>query len=319
MTLRTCLVTGGSGSIGRVVIETLDATGCNIIATFRPGGGILPACMSHHTAVSVDHWTPKGLREALIGHDFQHVINLAAYGVVPKDRKADIMYGINVTCPLTLAELAAERHVESFVHAGSSAEYAPCEQQNKLTEQAPLQSDHLYGSSKAAGGLLLSAFARHLELPLVVLRVFGVFGPGEAEHRLLPSLLSKVSIGERVALSTGFQIRDYTYVNDIANAFVDASQKLSDCNSKVGTYNLCSGIGTSVREFANLVVDAIDKPRSLLGFGDLPTRPDDLASVVGDNSAFCAAFGPPIRTPLGFAIAESVSSFKDAMSKRALQ
>ncbi|MCK9910954.1 NAD-dependent epimerase/dehydratase family protein, partial [Microbacteriaceae bacterium K1510] len=91
----------------------------------------------------------------------------------------------------------------AFAQIGSSAEYAPLPEPRPIGENDPPERERLYGATKVAGSLLLRTTAQAVDLPYAVLRLFNIFGPGEKEHRLLPSLARALSGGKPAALSPG--------------------------------------------------------------------------------------------------------------------
>jgi nucleoside-diphosphate-sugar epimerase len=211
------------------------------------------------------------------------VFHLAAYGTNPSHRDIDQMLHINVTVPATLVRLCKEWGAR-FAMAGTFSEYRAPPEPVPLTEQSPLESSKLYGTSKAAGGLMACALATNLAVNLRILRLFHVYGPGEAAHRLLPSLFRGLSQSRRVPLSVGTQVRDFVYVADVVDALVRAAAHMQAADrASAETWNVCTGVGHSVREFASLAADMLGAPRELLGFGDLALRHDDVRWLVGNG------------------------------------
>jgi nucleoside-diphosphate-sugar epimerase len=159
-----------------------------------------------------------------------------------------------------------------------------------LDESAPLETVKIYGAAKAKGGVLATELAGDLGVGLRILRLFHVYGPGEAPHRLLPSLLAGLGQASRVALSGGTQVRDFVYVADVVEAFLRAKRHI-DGDRTPQTWNLCTGIGHSVRDFACCVADALGASHDLLGFGDLAPREDDVPWLVGNGELMASALG----------------------------
>ena len=81
--------------------------------------------------------------------------------------------------------------------------------------------------------------ARSLGVPFQWVRLFGVFGPGEAPHRLLPYVHDRLSRGERVDLTAGLQWRDLLYVEDAAKGLLRAAEIALE--GRLGPFNLCTG------------------------------------------------------------------------------
>lgn len=295
------LLTGTTGFVGRRLARRLHADGHDVVAVVRNLSSVVEG---EHLQVA--HLTGNALRGALAGRRIDGVVNLAAAGVHPADRDPEALTAINTRFPAELVAVAAECGARAFIQIGSSAEYASLPTSTPIPESFPLESGKLYGATKAAGTLLAQAWGAQLGLPVAVLRLFNVFGPGEAEHRLLPSLVRRLLRSETVSLSVGTQVRDFMHVDEACDAIVLALTALADDSALVGAYNLATGQGVSVREFAMEVGSALRTDADLLKFGALPLRPDDLPFVVGDPAEFGRRFGWFASRTLQGSIVEAV-------------
>jgi nucleoside-diphosphate-sugar epimerase len=195
-----------------------------------------------------------------------------------------------------------------MIMTGTFSEYRRPADATPLTEDSPLESAKIYGAAKAAGGLLAAALARQLDVRLRLLRLFKVYGPGEAPHRLLPSLIASLPQGRRVPLSAGTQILDFIYVKDVVEACLRADAQMAVQSPSVATWNVCTGLGHSVRTFASKVAEALDAPPELLGFGDIPLRPDDEPWLVGSGEQLRAALGWQPAFDLEAGVRDAVAS-----------
>jgi nucleoside-diphosphate-sugar epimerase len=241
--------------------------------------------------VDCDDWTLKGLDHAIRARSFGCLQHLAAYGVHPADRDDGLMRRINVDLAADLVQLC-QMHDACMVMAGSSAEYRQPVSRKPLTETSPLEDKKLYGASKATGALKACALAAKLGVRLSVLRLFNVYGPGEAPHRLLPHLVAGLRSGTRIPLSPGLQVRDFVYVDDVIEAFLSVSTHLqSNPSPAAAIFNVGTGVGHTVREFAELVARASGKGSELLGFGDRPMRADEMPWLVSDINRIRSAIG----------------------------
>ena len=279
------LLTGASGFIGINLARTLLARGHQVVAVGRrscPVEGVLN--------VESARLDTTVLQQVMAAHRFDVVFHLAAAGVHPADRDRAELVRVNATLPSEVVAAASLSGVDAVVLMGSSAEYA-AQPAEMLREDMPLESHKLYGASKAAGGLLGLATAAEQGLPAAVLRAFNVYGPGEGPHRLLPSLVDKLQCSKAVDLSAGTQIRDFLYVDDACDGLVATALALLEGRMKNGAYNLSTGTKTSVRDFARALARHMSADESLLRFGALALRPDDLPVVVGDPTGLQEATG----------------------------
>jgi len=290
MSGQRAVVTGATGFIGRHLVDGLVERGAQLAILVRPGAQLPDAWRGRVAAIACVDWSEAGLRRVLAAQPFDAVYHLAAYGVKPTDRDPDAMQRINVALAPALVRLCRERGAR-MVMTGTFSEYRRPPDETPLTEISPLESEKVYGASKAAGGSLATALAEQLGVPLRLLRLFKVYGAGEAPHRLLPSLIANLPQGRRVPLSAGTQILDFIYIEDVVEACLRADAHMAAQSPSVATWNVCTGVGHSVRAFAAKVARALGAPARLLGFGDIPMRPDDEPWLVGSGERLRAALG----------------------------
>jgi nucleoside-diphosphate-sugar epimerase len=274
----SALVTGASGFVGAHLVTRLLTEGSRVSVLVRPFSTLPSKWRDRVSVITCNDFSESNLRR-LCRAPVERVFHLAAYGVLPNHRESDEMLRINVALPATLTRLCHEWGAR-MIMAGSSAEYRHPHSNDLLTESAPLEQSRLYGSSKAAGGLLASAIASESGAGFRLLRLFKAYGAGEAPHRLLPTLVKDLSRAERVALSAGTQVLDFVYIDDIIEAMLRADAHCCD-QGGIATWNVATGRGHSVREFAECVARAMHADPSLLDFGAIGMRRDDEPWLVG--------------------------------------
>jgi nucleoside-diphosphate-sugar epimerase len=307
MSAQRALVTGATGFIGRYLVDGLIEANTQVVALIRPGSRLPDQWRGRVSCIECADWGEAGLRAALASQPFEIAFHLATYGVRPTDRDLGLMLRINVDLPVLFVHLCKERGAR-LVMAGTFSEYQRPAERRPLTEQSPLEMTKIYGASKAAGGIVASALAESLGVKLRRLRFFNVYGEGEAPHRLLPSLVAGLSRGERVPLSAGTQVRDFIYVKDVVEACIKAGDDMmSSSRHSATTWNVCTGVGHSVRAFAALVAEVMGEPAELLGFGDLPMRADDEPYLVGDGARMFRELGWRPEHDLGAGIRAAVA------------
>jgi nucleoside-diphosphate-sugar epimerase len=274
---RTCFVIGAGGFIGSHVVRRLHDAGWHVLAGTRQSRQI-----ENVQTLIIEGVDEAALEHAVGDRPLNAIINLAAYGVDYTQRDPAAMQHTNVDLAAAIIRFAA-RHGAAVIMAGSCAEYARPLDDGPLDEHAPLETGKLYGSSKAAGGLLAMATAKALNVPMRLLRLFNVYGPGEAAHRLFPSLYVAKGTSARVTLSEGSQIRDFIYVEDVAEVMTCALDGLCAGQiSSVSALNVSTGTGTTVRHFAQTAARLIGLAPAQLGFGDNAIRMDEIPFLVGN-------------------------------------
>ncbi|UEM18897.1 NAD(P)-dependent oxidoreductase [Skermanella mucosa] len=306
MSGRRILVTGGTGFIGRALVGRLVRDGHEVTCLVR-GGGPTPAGAHALEIAALDE---AGLHAVPVEGPFDTLFHLAAYGVRPEQRDASAMAWTNVAGTVALTAIAKRWSVAGIVYAGSCSEYAEPTEHRPVGEGDALTSTALYGASKAAGGMIGRAMAETLGIGFSWMRLFGTYGPGEADYRLIPYLIGRLGRGEEVDLTPGAQARDFLHVDDVVEGLVAAAEITRPGRTDV--FNLCSGQPVTVGQVAEKVADALGRPRALLRFGARPYRHDELMWLVGDGTRFREATG---WTP-GIGLDDGIASMVSALAER---
>lgn len=266
------LVLGASGFIGRWVARALAQAGARLHLGSRrpPPPDLRAASRSVHLVDLLEH----GALESLIAQlDPRWIFNLVGYGVDPRERDASLSNRLNAELPSRLAEATRRRDRDAtttIVHVGSMAEYGPVS--GKVHEGVRPEPTTLYGRTKLAGTRALADSCRAGGLFGVTARLFMVYGPGERPGRLLPSLVETARTGRPLDLSAGTQLRDFTYVEEVAEGLL----RLGAARLRGDVVNLASGRLESVRSFAETAAAILGIPPQLLRFGALPSNAYDV-------------------------------------------
>jgi nucleoside-diphosphate-sugar epimerase len=129
---------------------------------------------------------------------------------------------------------AIDANVDKFVFASSGCVYPNYIQQDiskelYLTEEMvgpPYDSDHMYGWAKLMGELALQSWYRQIGLRSVSCRLFTVYGERGVENHAVIAMIARAFIDQNPfeVWGDGTQIRNWTYVGDIANGMVAAAE-----------------------------------------------------------------------------------------------
>jgi nucleoside-diphosphate-sugar epimerase len=293
---RSVLVTGGNGFIGRHLVRRLLRDGHRIALLQRSPDRVDPR-VAH---IPLSRLDIEGLAAALSGERFEWVFHLAGYGVRPAERDPETMFQVNIEFTRAIVELAASWSPKAVLIAGSGSEYNLDGIQRPINEDQLLETSRLYGASKAAGTSTACALATAWKVPFAACRLFGVYGPGEAPHRLLPSLIAGLPGQGRIPLSSGVQRRDFLFVDDVVEAFMTLAAALEAYPWQY-ILNVATGEPVSVRSFVKVAADVLGINEDRLGFGDIPMRADEPMLFSGNPARLKAltSWMPRVDLPAG--------------------
>jgi nucleoside-diphosphate-sugar epimerase len=251
------LVTGASGFIGTHLVGSLARQGLDVVSVSRKSG-----FQEDKRHFRVDLCDTAAIQKLFRQFSFSSVVHLAAAGVSAEENFADLV-AVNTLATGAFARVALANKVQRFIYVGSGFEYRP--QARPMDESTPLGAPNLYGASKAAGWMMLDTLFRLEGLPLVTLRPFSVYGPGENPVKLVPYVISQALRSEPIRLTLGSQVRDYIFVDDVVDALLLG---VTGPASPGQVYNIGAGPqeARSVRQFVEEILAAMGVPPRLCWF-----------------------------------------------------
>jgi GDP-4-dehydro-6-deoxy-D-mannose reductase len=291
LTPRTAAITGGGGFVGQWLAKALLRRGDTV---WLSGLGAIP---DKPAILSSDEWheirwmhtdiTSDDDVQALINAaSADIVVHLAGISFVPEAEKTpDVTHNVNVLGAGRLLRAVAANRTRTGIDptvlvVGSGTQYGTHDAaEMPLTESAEQRPANVYAASKLAQENLALDMASQLGLRVVCTRSFSHSGIGHDERFLLPALVKRarsrdggcgnISIGNDV-------IRDYTHIDDVVAAYLALVER-----GVSGTaYNVASGVGVSVRQIAQAVLERAG------GAGEVVTeaglqRPSDMPILIG--------------------------------------
>jgi UDP-glucuronate 4-epimerase len=228
---RRIVVTGGAGFIGSTLTDRLLAEGWEVTAidcfdAFYPRSvkeENIAGALSNPAfrLVEVDTRDRAALLAAVEQVGPEVVVDLAARaGVRPSIADPDAYVDLNVRgFQHTLAACAAVG--ARLVFASSSSVYGADPRRPFTEEQMECRPLSPYGATKVAGEALAHAHHAVTGLPVAIARLFTVYGPRQRPDLAIHSFARRMLEGEPITLYDGGRgSRDYTYVDDVVDAFV---------------------------------------------------------------------------------------------------
>ena len=225
------IVTGGAGFIGSHISEILLENGHEVVVIDNLSCGSLDNInhLNGNNKFSfkrVDILDLEELKKCFIEVDWVfHLAGLA--DIVPSIEKPGLYYDVNVTGTFNVLECARNVKVRRFIYAASSSCYGIPEE-FPTSELSPIKPEHPYALTKYMGEQLVLHWNQLYNLPSISLRLFNVYGPRSRTSGAYGAvfgvfLAQKYHSKPYTVVGDGTQTRDFTYVTDVAKAFVAAA------------------------------------------------------------------------------------------------
>ena len=304
------LITGGAGFIGSHLVEAVLARGWEV----RVLDSLVTGTMSNLQSVAKQVDFEKGdvrdlatCDKAVRGCDL--VFHLAALPSVQRSGEDPSgSHAVNCTGTVNLLESARARKVGRFVYASSSSLYGNAPELPKREDQHPAPASP-YAASKLSGELYGRAFSDAMGLPFVALRLFNVFGPRQDPDSpyaaVIPIFLRSLGQGKAPTIyGDGEQTRDFTYVSNVVDAFLAASQ--APAEKVTGrAFNVAFGRCTSLNAVYAMIQEATGK---LIPAAYAPARTGDVRHSHADIAAARKALGWEPRVTLEEGLKRTVAA-----------
>lgn len=248
-------LTGGAGFIGSHIAEDLVAQGAEVTIYDNFSSGLLENLLAIQPKVRLirgDIGDYKTLVEAMRGHDY--VSHQAAQLEILKcvdDPVWDLM--VNTGGTLNVLRASVQTGIKKCVLASSACVYGQTDAAQEA-EDHPTRPNWAYGVSKLAAEHYARIYQTDHGLPCVNLRYAIIYGPREWYGRVFTIFLKRMF--ERkplIVFGDGEQRRDFTFVTDVVRAHALA---LRSDKANGQTYNVSTGVATTVNELARLISDA---------------------------------------------------------------
>ena len=271
-------LTGSTGFIGSHFINTAHQAGYTIYALKRMNS--TPRVQLEKNPI----WVNGDLRSIVDENIIEKIdilVHLAAHSAnTPYDTLENcIEWNVIVANKFINQFIRLNKNIK-LVIAGTSFEYGTAGlKYDFIPPDAPLEPTMSYPASKAMASILFRTKAIQESLYLKYLRIFQIFGEGEEDSRLWPSLHKAALEGKDFPMTKGEQIRDFYYVKDLCNDLI-RELDFSDIKPGIPLYkNLGSGNPQSVLEFSQYWWSKWKAKGNLL-IGALPYRNNEVMRYV---------------------------------------
>jgi UDP-glucose 4-epimerase len=251
------LVTGGAGFIGSHLVDRLlnDGHEVTVLDNFSTGR---PHNLSHQQndprlkVIEVNIVNQEAIAPYFQGVDW--VFHMAALAdIVPSIQMPEQYFRSNVDGTFAVLEAARAAEVKKFLYTASSSCYG-IPDRFPTPETAEIRPQYPYALTKYLGEQTVLHWGLVYKLPVISLRLFNVYGPRSRTSGTYGAVFG-VFLAQKLAgkpftvVGDGAQTRDFTFVTDVADAFVTAAR--SDVVNEV--FNVGSGNTYSVNRLVELL------------------------------------------------------------------
>ncbi len=279
---RRVLVTGADGFMGSHLTERLVDAKADVSVFVRATSAVgtikhdlknISHLKDRIKIISGNLASPES--QKLIRRNNPNVImHLAAEAYVPRSFLQPIEVNeANLNGTLNILEAAKELKELDQVVCTSSSEIYGTAQYSPMDENHPLNPSSPYAASKVAADRYCYAYWNTYKLPVAIIRPFNTFGP-RLIYDVIPKFIRQALRNENITIwGTGEQTRDFTYVDDMINAFMIMG---SDKRAVGHVVNFGTGRDVSIKAIAEKIVRATKTKSKIIYEKERPSEVDRL-------------------------------------------
>ncbi|WP_454889580.1 NAD-dependent epimerase [Serratia quinivorans] len=308
------LVTGAAGFIGYHTAERLLAAGHQVVGIdnlndyydvgLKMARLDLLADKPAFRFIKLDLADREGMAQLFAEHQFQRVIHLGAQAGVRYSLDNPLAYAdSNLIGHLNVLEGCRHNKVEHLLYASSSSVYGLNRKLPFATEDSVDHPISLYAATKKANELMSHSYSHLYGLPTTGLRFFTVYGPWGRPDMALFKFTKAILAGESIDVyNHGEMHRDFTYIDDIAEAIVRLQAVIPQANTSwtveqgspatssapYHVYNIGNSSPVKLMEYISALEQAlgIEARKNML-----PMQPGDVLDTSADTAELYRVIG----------------------------
>jgi UDP-glucose 4-epimerase len=265
--MRTVLITGVTGFIGRYVARQFTETGWSVVGVGnRPPENAPRQDLFRYQQLNLPSADLPKIVQDLQPEVCIHCAGRASVELSISDPSADFSNSVAVTFNL-LDTLRLYVPQCRLIYLSSAAVYGNPETL-PIRENQSLKPISPYGFHKLMSEQLCAEFFQVYNLPTAIVRIFSGYGPG-LRRQVLWDMCQKALTHSALKLrGTGNESRDFIHGRDVARALHILAEK---ANFEAEVYNLANGVETTIKELAALVLTKLGE--------DIPVEFDNTTPV----------------------------------------
>lgn len=292
------LVTGGTGLIGRPLVERLIDRGASVrIASLDDPSRAHPQA----EFLQVDLTAFDNCRRVCEGMDYVfHLAGIKGSPAMARTKPASFLVPM-LLFNTNVMEAARQRGVRGYLFTSSIGVYPPAEllREDEAWSRLPSEHDRFPAWAKRMGELQAEAYRIEYGWDrVVIVRPANVYGPYDNfdanNAMVIPSLIRRVVDGEKplVVWGDGSAVRDFIYAGDVAEGMLLAMER-----GLGQVINVGSGTGVSIRELVEVILRSVDEQPRVVWDGSRPSG--DTRRVMDISRAQALGFQPTVSLEEG--------------------
>lgn len=318
--MKNILVTGADGFIGSHLTEELVKQGYKIKAfsyynSFNSWGWLdkLPKDILKEIEVFTgDIRDSNGVRKSMENIDV--VYHLAALIAIPFSYHSPGTY-VDTNINGTLNVLQAARDLDtSRVLITSTSEVYGTAQYVPIDEKHPYQGQSPYSATKIGADRLAESFYRSFNMPITIVRPFNTYGPRQSARAVIPTIITQLLSGkEEIELGSLTPTRDFNYVKDTANGFVEIAKSIRTIGEEI---NIATQQEISIGQVAKELIRQIN-PNAKIVCDQQRLRPEksEVNRLLGSNKKIKSLTDWKPNYTFEEGISETIEFFKKNMNR----
>lgn len=307
------LITGATGFIGRHLCKALVNAGAIVYALRRPDSFSSSAEWATHLNIEwleADLCDSDRLKSVIKDAAASHIFHLAAVTTVDRGfETAQRMIANNLQGTINLLHALEATSYTCFIHTGSAEEYGMATA--PFRETAFPQPVSAYSASKASAALFCDMYHRTLGCPIIILRPFLVYGPGQPANKLIPQAIQAALKDQPFPMTSGRQTREFTYIDDLIAGYLKAAVTPEAIGH---TINLGTGKTYTILEVVEQIRH-LTGSRMRLQVGALPDRAGEIMLYQCDNTKARHLLDWTPETSLIQGLQKTIDWYKTALTR----
>lgn len=307
---KNILVTGGAGFIGSNLTRELLREEANVVVYDNFLSGDMANLQDIRNSINIikGDILDKRFKRVLEESEIEYVFNLAAEPYIPHCYyRPEKFFEVNANGALNVLLACRGAKVKRIIQYSTSEVYGSAKY-TPMDENHPTMPLSTYAVSKLAADRLSYTLHHEQNIPVIILRQFNVYGPGETQPYIIPEIIAQLSKSRRLKLGNIKARRDLTYVGDAARGAV----ALMKCKEAVGAVvNLGTGKDWSVKEMAGIIGKLMGHNKIEIDIEKERLRPLDIDRLQCNYSRAQRLIGWEPETSLTDGLRRTIEYFKE--------